>query len=90
TKDLIQSVAPDGHLFFVNRAWRETLGYMPDEVATLNIFNVIHPDHHAQCRKFMQRIMAGEYTGLIEIPFLTKSGQTIIVEGNVSLYTVDG
>lgn len=90
TKDLIQSVAPDGHLFFVNRAWRETLGYTPDEAATLNIFNVIHPDHHAQCRKFMQRIMAGEYTGLIEIPFLTKSGQTIIVEGNVSLYTVDG
>jgi len=89
TKDLIQSVAPDGHLFFVNRAWRETLGYMPDEVATLNIFNVIHPDHHAQCRKFMQRIMAGEHTGLIEIPFLTKSGQTIIVESNVSLYTVD-
>lgn len=90
TMDLIQSVAPDGRLLFVNRAWREALGYTPDEVAALNIFTVIHPDHHAQCQKFMQRIMAGEHTGLIEIPFLTKSGQTIIVEGNVSLYTVDG
>lgn len=90
TMDLIQSVAPDGRLLFVNRAWREALGYTPEEVAALNIFSVIHPDHHAQCREFMQRIMAGEHTGLIEIPFLTKSGQTIIVEGNVSLYSVDG
>jgi diguanylate cyclase (GGDEF)-like protein/PAS domain S-box-containing protein len=90
TKDLIQSVTPDGSLLFVNRAWREALGYTPAEVAALNIFSVIHPDHHAQCQKFMQRIMAGEYAGLIEIPFLTKDGRTIIVEGNVSLYTVDG
>ena len=90
TKDLIQSVAPDGRLLFVNRAWRETLGYAPEEVAALNIFSVIHPNHHAQCQKFMQQIMACKHTGLIEIPFLTKSGQAIIVEGNVSLYTVDG
>ncbi|MDE2388436.1 MAG: PAS domain S-box protein [Betaproteobacteria bacterium] len=90
TNDLIQSVAPDGRLLFVNRAWRKLLGYAPDEVAALNIFSVIDPDHHAQCQRFMQRIMAGEHTGLIEIPFLTKSGQTIIVEGNVSLYTVNG
>jgi len=90
TMDLIQSVAPDGRLLFVNRAWREALGYTPDEVTALNIFRVIHPSHHAKCRKFMQRIMAGEHTGLIEIPFVTKSGQAIIVEGNVSLYCVDG
>ena len=90
TRDLIQSVAPDGRLLFVNRTWREVLGYTPDEVATLNIFSVIHPDHHVQCQKFLQRIMLGENAGLIEIPFLTKDGQTVIVEGNVSLYAING
>jgi PAS domain S-box-containing protein len=34
--------------------------------------------------------MAGENAGLIEIPFQTKDGQTIMVEGNVSLYVADG
>ena len=56
----------------MNRTWREVLGYTADEVATLNIFSVIHPDHHAKCREFMQQIMAGGNVGLIELPFLTK------------------
>ncbi len=90
TKDLIQSVAPDGRLLFVNRAWREALGYTAGEVATLTIFNIVHPSHHVQCQEFIQRIMAGENAGLIEIPFQTKDGQTIMVEGNVSLYVADG
>jgi PAS domain S-box-containing protein len=85
-KDLIQSIAPDGHFLFVNRAWREALGYSVEEVATLNIFNIIHPDCRAHCQKFMERIMAGEHVGLIEVPFQTKDGQVIVVEGNVSLY----
>ncbi|MBP6057038.1 MAG: PAS domain S-box protein [Nitrosomonas sp.] len=88
-RDLIQSVAPDGHFLFVNRAWREVLGYTTEEVATLNIFSIIHPDHHAHCQRFMQRIMAGENVGLIEVPFLTKAGQVIVMEGNVSLYSIN-
>ena len=86
-RDLIQSVAPDGHFLFVNRAWREALGYTTEEVATLNVFNIIHPNYHAHCRQFMRRIMAGENVELIEVPFVTKDGRVIIVEGNVSLYS---
>ncbi len=89
-KDLIQSVAPDGHFLFVNRAWREVLGYTAEEVATLNVFNIIHDDYHAHCQQFIQRIMAGENVGLVEVPFLAKDGRIIVVEGNVSLYAIDG
>lgn len=88
-KDLIQSVSPDGRFLFVNRSWREVLGYTVEEVATLTIFSIIHPDHHAHCLEIMQRIMAGEDVGLIEVPFLTKDGRVIIVEGNVSLYSIN-
>ena len=68
-KDLIQSVALDGHFLFVNRAWREVLGYTAEEVAALNIFNIIPPDHHAHCQKFMQRILSGDNVGMMEVPF---------------------
>ncbi|SFE23456.1 bifunctional diguanylate cyclase/phosphodiesterase [Nitrosomonas sp. Nm166] len=90
-KDLIQSVALNGHFLFANRAWRETLGYSVEEVATLNIFNIIHPDHHLHYQKFLQRMITGdgESVGLIEIPFLSKDRQIIVLEGNVNLYSID-
>lgn len=89
-KYLIQSVAPDGHFLFVNRAWREVLGYTAEEVVALNVFSIIHPDHHAHCQQIMQRIMAGENVGLVEAQFVTKDGRIIVVEGDISLYAVDG
>ena len=36
TNDIIQSVAPDGRILFVNRAWLNTLGYRMGELAGLN------------------------------------------------------
>ncbi len=85
TNDLIQSVALDGRLLFVNRAWRETLGYSIHEIESLNIFDVLHPDSHDHCRHFMQRIVAGEHVGLVEVTFLAHDGRTVIAEGQVSL-----
>jgi DNA-binding response OmpR family regulator len=48
--DLIQSVTPDGQFLFVNRAWRETLGYSKEQVAGLTLFDIIHPDSQAHCK----------------------------------------
>ncbi len=89
TKDLIQSISLDGRLLFVNRAWCETLGYSEQEAEAINIFQVIHSDHHAACQQFLQRLIAGEPMGLIEIPFVTKHGEIVVVEGNVALHTVN-
>ena len=90
TSDLIHSVAPDGRFLFVNRAWRETLGYSADEVATLNVFDVIQAECHDHCRSFMQRIIAGENLGLVEISFQAKNGRIVVAEGQVSLHVEDG
>ncbi|NNM31787.1 MAG: PAS domain S-box protein, partial [Gemmatimonadetes bacterium] len=40
--DLIQSTAPDGTILYVNRAWKETLGYTNEQLRGLKIFDVIH------------------------------------------------
>jgi len=88
--DLIQSVAIDGTFTYVNRAWREALGYTEDEVPRLSIFDIIHPDSQAHCRELFQRVVAGEDITIAEIRFVTKHGLKIEVEGSVSCLFENG
>lgn len=82
--DLIQSVRPDGTILFVNRVWRETLGYTPEEVARLNIFDVIHPSTRDHCREVLLRALAGESINLVPATFLDKQGRPVELEGSVN------
>ena len=88
--DLIQSIAMDGSILFVNRAWRETLGYTEDEIKTLNVFDVIHPDSHEHCRELFARIQQGESIGFVEAKFITKDRRAIHLEGNSNVVIKDG
>ena len=88
--DLVQSVRQDGSLVYVNRAWRQALGYSEDEIAALSLFDIIHPDNKAHCTKIFQRVMSGAKVDHIEAMFLTKHGRTIWVEGSASCRFEDG
>ena len=88
--DLIQSVALDGHLVYVNRAWRETLGYDEEEIASLSLFDIIHPDSQAHCMEVFQRVMSGEEVDKVEAVFVSKDGKEIAVEGTANCKFVDG
>ena len=90
TSDLIHSVAQDGRFLFVNRAWRDTLGYTADEVAVLNIFDVVHVDSREQCRGVLRRVIDGERVGLVELSFQAKDGCAIMAEGSVHLWVEQG
>lgn len=82
--DLIQSITPEGRFLYVNRAWRETLGYTEAEVDSLTIFDVVHPEYHDQCRERFQRVRQEEELGAFEAIFLTKYGCHIYVEGSIN------
>jgi two-component system sensor histidine kinase/response regulator len=88
--DLIQSAAPDGSLIYVNRAWREALGYSEDEVSRLSLIDIIHPDSMAHCMDMFGRVMSGEKLDQVEAMFVTKTGRTITVEGSSSCSLKDG
>ena len=88
--DLIQSVAPDGRFLYVNKAWREKLGYREREVASLVLWDIIHPDFIPQCRKFFQKVMSGEPVSDVEAVFVAKDGKLIEVGGSVSCRSVGG
>jgi diguanylate cyclase (GGDEF)-like protein/PAS domain S-box-containing protein len=88
--DLIQSVAPDGRLLYVNRAWLDTLGYHEDEVKNITVFDVIHPDSRQHCSELLQRVMSGENLNKVETVFIKKNGAKIFVEGSINRRMVNG
>lgn len=83
--DLIQSVAPDGSILFVNQAWQKTLGYKDSEIQGLNIFDVIHPESLCHCQLAFQQLMQSGRGGSFEATFKTKNGDKILLEGLVSV-----
>jgi PAS domain S-box-containing protein len=88
--DLIQSVGPDGSFLYVNRAWKDTLGYTDEEVEDLNLFDIIHPESMDHCRRIFQDVMEGKDAGLIEATFVSKSGDQIPIQGRVNTHFIDG
>ncbi|MFH1647121.1 MAG: PAS domain S-box protein, partial [Chloroflexota bacterium] len=82
TSDLVQSVMPDGHFLFVNRAWRETIGYSEEEIGKLKLADVIHPDHLAYCMEQFRCVISGGSVERVEAKFLTREGKEIILEGS--------
>ncbi len=88
--DLIQSVGPDGRFRLVNRAWLDTLGYEPEDLEGLSIWDVIAPRHHAECQDMLRTILTEGRPQRVETVFLRRSGSEILVEGNVGVRRESG
>ncbi|QRR03939.1 PAS domain S-box protein [Dyadobacter sandarakinus] len=84
TSDLIQLVAIDGRFIFVNKAWREVLGYGLDEIAAMRVENILHPQHREQALAQFRQIVDGTSNGHFETVFLSKEGKKVFVAGSVS------
>ncbi len=88
--DIVQSIAPDGHFEFVNRAWHQLLGYAPEELADLTLFDIIDPGDHEHCMAIIGQLMSGMTFEQVEVTFVTKDGEHIPVEGNATGRFRDG
>ncbi|SOD99655.1 PAS domain S-box protein [Spirosoma fluviale] len=84
TSDLIQLLTLDGKFIFVNRAWREALGYNSDEISALNLRDVLHPDYADSTLGLLKRIQEGDKLPYVETVFRTKSGKTLFLSGSVN------
>jgi PAS domain S-box-containing protein len=82
--DLIQSCDIEGKLVYVNRAWRDALGYSEKEIPNLNFWDIVHPNYLAHCKQTLKRVRAGETVTNIETGFVAKDGRLIHVEGNIN------
>ena len=88
--DMIQSVAPDGRFIFVNPAWLKTMGYTADDLKTITMFDIIHPDCKDHCAAIFKKVMSGEAADNVEATFISKDGHKIEVEGNVNVRFIGG
>jgi diguanylate cyclase (GGDEF)-like protein/PAS domain S-box-containing protein len=82
TSDLIQCLAPDGSFLYTNATWRKTMGYTEQEVRSLNLLDVLHPDSMSCCQDRFVRLKRGEALANIEFRFLTKFGETVHLSGD--------
>ncbi len=82
--DLIQIVAPDASFIYVNKAWKQALGYSDEEIKKMKLFDVIRDDRIPHCLELFGKVMKGECENFIETVFVSKQGREIAVEGNAS------
>ncbi|MEG5019132.1 MULTISPECIES: adenylate/guanylate cyclase domain-containing protein [unclassified Microcoleus] len=95
--DLIQSIGADGHFLYVNRAWRETLGYTETEIAQMTVFDIIHPNSSPESMDIFYKAITKKtinentlYPDSIQTIFITKNHEQILLEGSISCKFAEG
>ncbi|SFC31455.1 PAS domain-containing hybrid sensor histidine kinase/response regulator [Spirosoma endophyticum] len=84
TSDLIQLLTLDGKFIFVNRAWRDVLGYSSEEISALNLRDVLHPDYAESTLGMLKRIQEGDKLPYVETVFRSKTGKTLFLSGSIN------
>ncbi|SDX67109.1 PAS domain S-box protein [Hymenobacter psychrophilus] len=82
--DLIQNLSIDNRFLFVNKAWKEKLGYEDDELPSLTLASVVHPYYKAKLLYQLRNLYKGEKVNKLETVFLTKSGKPVHLIGSIS------
>lgn len=84
--DLVQSVDAEGNIIYINKRWKELLGYSEDEIRSLKFFDIIHPDYVSKCLKIFKEVLKGTSFENVGTIFISKSGTEIVVEGSIRPY----
>ena len=91
--DLMQSISLiDNRFIYVNRAWRETLGYSEEEIKQLSISDILHPDCRQAYLQVLAQLRAGTLNQIerIEVTYLTKEGTSVLLAGGVNCRYSEG
>ena len=79
-----------GRILFVNRAFKEKLGYSDDEISGLNITDLFAEGTKSSCGGNSVFFRHDEQITSINVIYKTKSGRKIYLDGNVVLNYKDG
>ena len=88
--ELIQSLAPDGSLCYVNRVWCETLGYSRQEATGISLADLIHPDHLHACLRAFEEALTGTKHADFRTVFVDRQGRSVPLQGTISSSSADG
>ena len=88
--DLIQSVALDGRVTYVNSSWKRILGYSDEQLERLNLMDIVHPAHRQSLRNEFDRVLAGEPSRRFNVEFIAADGRIVILSGSTAAQRVQG
>ena len=90
SSELIQVASPNGLLRYVNRAWRDALGYSEHDTHRLLVRDVVHPDHERQLWDVMREVAEQQTTRDFTTVLTTRGGQPVPVSGRMDCQTAAG
>ena len=89
--DLIQIVAPDGAILYVNNSWLNTLGFTFKEVKGRPVSDFIKDNARDNYKEIAEQTIEGEaITKNIRTTFIKSNGQEVMVDGTVNSKLKDG
>jgi PAS domain S-box-containing protein len=89
-QDLVQHLSTDNGFLFVNKAWKEKLGYTDAELATRTLADVVHPYYKAKLLYQLRNLYDGEPVNKVETVFLTSMGKPVHLIGSMSVVREEG
>jgi PAS domain S-box-containing protein len=89
-QDLVQHLSADNSFLFVNKAWKEKLGYTDAELATRTLADVVHPYYKAKLLYQLRNLYDGEPVNKVETVFLTNLGRPVHLIGSMSVVREKG
>src|SRR5690606_2726126 len=84
TSDIIFLITLEGNFIFVNKEWCEVLGYNLQEINSLSLDDILHPDYREQTYEQLEQIKEGVPMPDFETVFLSRSGKKIFLSGSVN------
>ncbi|WP_299701904.1 PAS domain S-box protein [uncultured Pontibacter sp.] len=88
--DLIQNISVDNKFIFVNKAWKERLGYTDHDIESLTLNDIVHPYYKAKLIYQLRNLYKGENVNKMETVFLTKAGKPVHLIGSITCSWQDG
>ena len=82
--DLIQIIQPDGRLLYVNRSWRERMGYDRKTIADLTLNDILAAEQVTNFNKIVENVKASGQLKEIKTIFIAKDGRPVSVEGSAT------
>ncbi|PRY08895.1 PAS domain S-box-containing protein [Pontibacter ummariensis] len=82
--DLIQNISVDNKFIFVNKAWKDRLGYTDQDIEALTLNDIVHPYYKAKLIYQLRNLYKGENVNKIETVFLTKAGKPVHLIGSIT------
>lgn len=88
--DLIHQVTPEGKFIYVNKAWKETLGYSDEEIKVLSLMEIVEGSCKETCQAIFNDLLVGKHIDRNKTVFLTRDGHRVMVEGRCNTTFEDG